>query len=129
MSPKDEKYRTKLSDQQYHVCWEQGTDRPYAGQYVDHFEPGFYHCVCCHQTLFSSQYKFVSPCGWPAFSETIDDDTLRYLEDTSHGMTRVEVRCGQCDAHLGHVFPDGPPPTGQRYCINSSALEFEPTVA
>lgn len=120
------KGKEELSEEQYAVCWQQATERPYTGKYLYHHEQGLYHCVCCDAPLFASQSKFESGCGWPSFFEPVSTSAIRYLDDLSHGMSRIEVRCGACDSHLGHVFDDGPQPTGQRYCINSLALTFEP---
>lgn len=117
------KGKDELTEEQYRVCWKQGTEAPFSGEFVHHNEDGTYTCLCCQQPLFVSDSKFDSGCGWPSFDRSIAG-AIRYLEDHSHGMHRVEVRCGNCDSHLGHVFPDGPTDTGQRYCINSVSMEF-----
>ena len=118
-------WQEKLSPEQYYVCREKGTEPPFTGLYTDCTTPGTYLCVCCGQALFTSDQKFHSGCGWPSFWSAIDQHSLNEHEDLSHGMRRIEVTCSQCGAHLGHVFPDGPEPTGLRYCINSVALDLK----
>ncbi|BFO10375.1 peptide-methionine (R)-S-oxide reductase MsrB [Serratia rubidaea] len=103
---------------------ERGTEAPYSGKLLQNKRDGLYHCLCCNAPLFYSESKYDSGCGWPSFYESVSDDAIRYLDDNSHNMQRVEIRCGNCDAHLGHVFPDGPQPTGERYCVNSASLSF-----
>ena len=118
------KAKEELTPAQYDVCFLKGTEPPGSGEYYKHFDPGTYQCVVCGNELFPSDTKYDSGSGWPAFYEAIGSSALATQTDTSEGMTRIEVMCGECGAHLGHVFPDGPEPTGQRYCINSLALEF-----
>ena len=129
LSKTDAEWKQQLSDEQYTVTRKKGTERPYTGKYWDHKELGIYSCVCCGQDLFYSDTKFDSGCGWPSYFEPVSDTVITEHRDGSLGMERVEVVCSKCDAHLGHVFPDGPPPTGLRYCINSASIDFRETAA
>jgi len=124
-----ETWREELTDAQFNVCRLGGTERPFTGEYHDSKVPGVYECVCCGTPLFDSDAKFDSGCGWPSYFQPLNDQVITELDDFSHGMHRIEVRCSNCDAHLGHVFPDGPRPTGQRYCINSVSLKHVPREA
>jgi methionine-R-sulfoxide reductase len=115
-------WRAQLTPEEYHVTREQGTERAFSSQMCNLFEPGRYACVCCGTLLFDAQEKFDSGTGWPSFTQPIRDNVIAYHSDTAYGMRRIETVCNTCDAHLGHVFPDGPPPSGLRYCMNALAL-------
>jgi peptide-methionine (R)-S-oxide reductase len=119
-------WRRRLTPEQYHVLREAGTERAFSGRYNDNKADGIYRCAGCQLELFDSADKYDSGSGWPSFSQPIEPDRVSDHQDVSHGMVRVETRCARCDGHLGHVFPDGPPPTGQRYCMNSVSLDFRP---
>ncbi len=121
----DEKWRDKLTPQEFHVCREKGTERPFSGEYWDCTKEGVYQCRCCGERLFLSDSKFDSGCGWPSFSAPADTEVIQEIQDSSHGMRRTEVVCKACGAHLGHVFEDGPAPTGLRYCINSLSIRLQ----
>ena len=121
----DAEWRQHLTPEQYHVLREKGTDRPFTGSLVNNHADGFYHCAACDAPLFKSDTKFESHSGWPSFYDAVSKDAVELHEDNTLGMRRIEATCATCGSHLGHVFPDGPNPTGQRYCINSNSLKFE----
>lgn len=125
VSKTDEEWRAQLSPEEYQVTRKAGTERAFTGRYWNTKDIGTYACICCGLELFESDAKFESGCGWPSFFKPLEGARLTESKDTAYGMVRIEVTCSRCDAHLGHVFPDGPPPTGLRYCINSVSLKFQ----
>lgn len=117
-------WKERLTPEQYRITRQKGTERAFTGELCNSYEEGKYECICCGTPLFDSSIKFDSKSGWPSFTEPIKDNAIKYEMDTSHGMTRIEAMCNVCDGHLGHVFPDGPPPSGLRYCINSESIQL-----
>jgi peptide-methionine (R)-S-oxide reductase len=120
----DDEWKQVLTPEEFQVCRKKGTERAFSGEYCEAHEPGIYACRCCGTVLFDSRTKFESKSGWPSFTQSIETNVIKYTKDKSFGMTRIEVECNVCDCHLGHVFPDGPPPTGLRFCINSVSIKL-----
>jgi peptide-methionine (R)-S-oxide reductase len=125
ISKTDAEWRAQLDAMQYQVARQAGTERAFTGKYWDHWEPGRYHCIGCDIPLFEADTKFDAGCGWPSYSQPINATVIERIVDRSHGMVRIEVRCDRCGSHLGHVFNDGPAPTGERFCINSASIDFK----
>ncbi len=121
----DEEWKAQLTPEQYRITRQKGTERAFSGAFCHAYDPGQYNCICCDTPLFDSTVKFDSRSGWPSFTEPVQDNVIQYEEDNAFGMRRIEVLCNVCDAHLGHVFPDGPPPTGLRFCINSASIALD----
>lgn len=121
----DEEWKAQLTPEEYYITRKKGTERAFTGAYCELHTPGLYGCKCCNEPLFDSTEKFESHSGWPSFTEPVKDNVIKYETDRSHGMVRVEVMCNVCDSHLGHVFPDGPEPTGLRFCINSASISLK----
>lgn len=122
----EEEWKEELTPEQFYVMRQAGTERPFTGPFWNTFEHGRYDCMGCGQPLFLSDTKFDAGCGWPSFFKAVNPEAITEIEDRSHGMLRTEIRCSRCNSHLGHVFPDGPPPTGLRYCLNGTAMSFTP---
>ncbi|WP_297190329.1 peptide-methionine (R)-S-oxide reductase MsrB [uncultured Porticoccus sp.] len=123
----DEQWREQLTPDEFRICRQKGTEPPFTGAYCDEKAAGIYYCKCCHQSLFDAAAKYDSGSGWPSFYQAIDENAIDEYSDTSHGMRRTEITCAHCGAHLGHLFDDGPEPTGLRYCVNSASLKLEPS--
>jgi peptide-methionine (R)-S-oxide reductase len=121
----DDEWKAQLTEEQYHITRLKGTDPAFTGELCSSYETGKYNCTCCDTPLFDSSIKFNSNSGWPSFTDPIKENAIKYFKDTTHGMIRVEILCNTCDAHLGHVFPDGPEPSGLRYCVNSTSIQLE----
>ncbi|HEX5171027.1 MAG TPA: peptide-methionine (R)-S-oxide reductase MsrB [Cyclobacteriaceae bacterium] len=120
----DDEWKKLLTEEQFHIARKKGTERAFTGEYCEAHDPGLYACICCDTPLFDSRQKFESGTGWPSFAEPVKNNVIKYEKDNAYGMQRVEVMCNVCDCHLGHVFPDGPPPTGLRFCINSASIKL-----